>query len=109
VLSEVNVYVMNGRVRGVILHATTADFFGCVELQMVQDDLSELPLYQYTRDGQEKVPHPTAVDLLPALTSVRSDLPHDDLSQVSCLDKVLYIYTSGTTGLPKAAVITHLR
>jgi len=76
---------------------------------MVQDGLSELPLYQYTRDGQENVPHPTAVDLLPALTSVRSDLPHDDLSQVSCLDKMLYIYTSGTTGLPKAAVITHLR
>jgi long-subunit acyl-CoA synthetase (AMP-forming) len=109
VLSEVNVYLMNDRVRGVISHSTTTDFFGCVELQMVQDDLSELPLYQYTRDGQENVPHPSAVDLLPALTSVRSDLPHDDLSQVSCLDKVLYIYTSGTTGLPKAAVITHIR
>lgn len=85
------------------------DFFGCVEFQMVQNDLSELALYQYTRDGQEKVLHPSAIDLLPALSSVRSDLPHDDLSQISCHDKVLYIYTSGTTGLPKAAVITHMR
>jgi acyl-coenzyme A synthetase/AMP-(fatty) acid ligase len=76
---------------------------------MVQDDLSELPLYQYTRDGVEKVPHPSAIDLLPALASVRSDTPHDDLSQVSCQDRVLYVYTSGTTGLPKAAVITHMR
>jgi len=52
---------------------------------------------------------PSAVDLLSALESVRSDLPHNDLSRVSCHDKVLYIYTSGTTGLPKAAVITHMR
>jgi acyl-coenzyme A synthetase/AMP-(fatty) acid ligase len=94
---------------GVTSHATTTDFFGCVELQVVQDNLSELPLYQYTRDGLEKVLHPSAIDLLPALASVESDLPHDDLSQISCHAKVLYIYTSGTTGLPKAAVITHMR
>lgn len=79
------------------------------ELQMVQDDLRELPLYQYTRDGLKNVLLTSAVDLLPALTSVRSDPPHDVLSQVSCHDRILYIYTSGTTGLPKAAVITHQR
>jgi len=76
---------------------------------MVRDDLSELPLYNYTRDDQAVVFLPSAVDLLSALESVRSDLPHNDLSRVSCHDKVLYIYTSGTTGLPKAAVITHMR
>jgi acyl-coenzyme A synthetase/AMP-(fatty) acid ligase len=76
---------------------------------MAQDDVSELAVYQYTRDGLDKVPYPNAVDLLPALASVQSDPPHDELSQVSCHDRVLYVYTSGTTGLPKAAVITHMR
>jgi acyl-coenzyme A synthetase/AMP-(fatty) acid ligase len=76
---------------------------------MVQDDLSGLPLYQYTHDGLDKVMLASAVDLLPALASVPSDPPRENLSPVSCHDRVLYIYTSGTTGLPKAAVITHLR
>ncbi|XP_041980169.1 long-chain fatty acid transport protein 1 [Aricia agestis] len=81
----------------------------CGAIKEVQNELADMPLFQYNSPERETTS--LIQDTIPLATELNeiSAEPFTEVVQAKPRDTLMYIYTSGTTGFPKAAIVTHTR
>ncbi|GBP61965.1 Long-chain fatty acid transport protein 1 [Eumeta japonica] len=78
-------------------------------IKEIQDELRDMPLFQYNSLDRETA---EIIENATPLAAELKEMPSDAVTDAVATkprDTLLYIYTSGTTGFPKAAIITNIK